>query len=81
MKISPYVMFSFCLTFSLFVYSLAFSAFAFSPTSFLPSLALDVGAFERLLGPCKEIMQRNFEHYEEQLMQLFGTTLDISDAR
>lgn len=43
--------------------------------------ALDVGAFERLLGPCKEIMQRNFEHYEEQLMELFGTTLDISDAR
>lgn len=51
------------------------------PLSLLPSLALDVGAFERLLGPCKEIMQRNFEHYEEQLMQLFGTTLDISDAR
>ena len=42
---------------------------------------LEVGAFERLLGPCKEVMQRNFHHYEEQLMQLFGTTLDISDSR
>ena len=40
---------------------------------------LEVGAFERLLGPCKEVMQRNFQHYEEQLMKLFGTTLDISD--
>jgi cAMP-dependent protein kinase regulator len=42
---------------------------------------LDVGAFERLLGPCMEIMKRNFEHYEEQLMQLFGTTMDITDTR
>ena len=42
---------------------------------------LDVGAFERLLGPCMDIMKRNFGHYEEQLMQLFGTTLDITDTR
>lgn len=42
---------------------------------------LDVGAFERLLGPCMEVMKRNFSHYEEQLMQLFGTTLDITDTR
>ena len=43
--------------------------------------ALDVSAFERLLGPCMEVMKRNFEHYEEQLMQLFGTTMDITDTR
>ena len=43
--------------------------------------ALDVAAFERVLGPCMEVMKRNFEHYEEQLMQLFGTTLDITDAQ
>ena len=41
---------------------------------------LKVGAFERLLGPCMDIMKRNFQHYEEQLMQLFGTTLDITDT-
>jgi cAMP-dependent protein kinase regulator len=46
-----------------------------------PSTVLDVGAFERLLGPCMDVMKRNFEHYEEQLMQLFGTTLDIADTR
>jgi hypothetical protein len=28
-----------------------------------------------------DVMKRNFEHYEEQLMQLFGTTLDIADTR
>ena len=61
----------------------------FSDHSLPPSLpplplsltALDVGAFERLLGPCMEVMKRNFGHYEEQLMQLFGTTLDITDTR
>ena len=45
------------------------------------SPVLDVAAFERLLGPCMDIMKRNFEHYEEQLMQLFGTTMDITDYR
>ena len=28
-----------------------------------------------------DIMKRNFEHYKEQLMHLFGTTLDITDTR
>lgn len=42
---------------------------------------LEVGAFERLLGPCMEVMKRNFQHYEEQLMELFGTTMDITDTR
>lgn len=46
-----------------------------------PTPVLDVAAFERLLGPCMDIMKRNFEHYEEQLMQLFGTTMDITDYR
>lgn len=31
---------------------------------------LDVQAFERLLGPCKEIMSRNVELYEQQLKQI-----------
>ncbi|XP_003382968.1 PREDICTED: cAMP-dependent protein kinase type II-alpha regulatory subunit-like [Amphimedon queenslandica] len=43
--------------------------------------ALDVGAFERLLGPCIDLMRRNISNYEEQLVQLFGESFDISDAR
>ena len=31
---------------------------------------LDVSAFERLLGPCKEIMQRNVELYAKELAEL-----------
>lgn len=31
---------------------------------------LEVGAFERLMGPCMEIMKRNIETYEEQLKRL-----------
>ncbi|GAB1598877.1 cAMP-dependent protein kinase type II regulatory subunit-like [Argonauta hians] len=30
---------------------------------------LNVGAFERLLGPCMDIMKRNIETYEEQLVR------------
>jgi len=33
---------------------------------------LDASAFERLLGPCMDIMKRNKEHYEEMLVQAFG---------
>ncbi|CAH1399547.1 unnamed protein product [Nezara viridula] len=36
---------------------------------------LDVDAFERLLGPCMDIMKRNFETYETQLNQLFGKSI------
>eukprot|EP00105_Crassostrea_gigas_P026984 XP_011448159.2 PREDICTED: cAMP-dependent protein kinase type II regulatory subunit isoform X3 [Crassostrea gigas] len=31
---------------------------------------LDVQAFERLLGPCMDIMKRNIDEYEEQLIQI-----------
>jgi len=41
---------------------------------------LDVDAFERLLGACREIMKRNIQHYEEQLVRIFGST-QISDLR
>ncbi|PIO38252.1 hypothetical protein AB205_0178180, partial [Aquarana catesbeiana] len=43
-------------------------------------LAMDVQAFERLLGPCMEIMKRNIANYEEQLVALFGTNMDITDS-
>lgn len=42
-------------------------------------LIMDVQAFERLLGPCKEIMKRNIAHYEEQLVALFGSSMDLRD--
>uniref|UniRef100_A0A3P8YLC5 cAMP-dependent protein kinase type II regulatory subunit n=1 Tax=Esox lucius TaxID=8010 RepID=A0A3P8YLC5_ESOLU len=42
-------------------------------------LVMDVQAFERLLGPCMDIMKRNILNYEEQLAALFGSTADIPD--
>jgi cAMP-dependent protein kinase regulator len=40
---------------------------------------LDVKAFERLLGPCKDIMKRNIEFYKQQLHELFGSSLGIGE--
>uniref|UniRef100_A0A3Q2CNX0 Protein kinase cAMP-dependent type II regulatory subunit beta n=1 Tax=Cyprinodon variegatus TaxID=28743 RepID=A0A3Q2CNX0_CYPVA len=40
-------------------------------------LVLDVKAFERLLGPCMDIMKRNIANYEEQLVALFGSSTEI----
>ncbi|XP_030633416.1 protein kinase, cAMP-dependent, regulatory, type II, alpha, B isoform X2 [Chanos chanos] len=40
-------------------------------------LVIDVQAFERLLGSCKEIMKRNIASYEEQLVALFGSSVDL----
>jgi len=42
---------------------------------------LDVDAFERLLGPCMDIMKRNAEDYEQQLVAIFGSKSEISDIR
>jgi len=42
---------------------------------------LDVGAFERLLGPCMDIMKRDTRKYEEQLVKIFGSKANISDLR
>jgi len=42
---------------------------------------LDVQAFERLLGPCMDIMKRNMRNYEEQLVKIFGSKANISDLR
>ncbi|KAH0947626.1 hypothetical protein HN011_004400 [Eciton burchellii] len=42
---------------------------------------LDVEAFERLLGPCMEVMKRNIEDYEDQLVKIFGSKNNISDIR
>jgi cAMP-dependent protein kinase regulator len=40
---------------------------------------LDVAAFERVLGPCMDIMKRNIDAYEEQLVQIFGSKINIAD--
>lgn len=42
---------------------------------------LDVQAFERLLGPCMDIMKRSISDYEDQLVQIFGDKANISDLR
>jgi len=42
---------------------------------------LDVDAFERLLGPCMEIMKRNVQDYEQQLVSIFGSKSEITDIR
>jgi len=39
---------------------------------------LDVSAFERLLGPCVDIMKRNMDEYEQQLVKVFGSKAKIS---
>lgn len=48
---------------------------------FFQNSVLDVGAFERLLGPCMNIMKRNFNHYEDQLVKLFGSKSNVTDLR
>ncbi|XP_045931767.1 protein kinase, cAMP-dependent, regulatory, type II, alpha, B isoform X2 [Micropterus dolomieu] len=40
-------------------------------------LVIDIQAFERLLGPCMDIMKRNISQYEDQLVALFGSSLDL----
>lgn len=42
---------------------------------------LDVDAFERLLGPCMEIMKRNIDDYNTQVIRIFGSKNNITDTR
>ncbi|KAM9408400.1 protein kinase, cAMP-dependent, regulatory, type II, alpha, B [Pholidichthys leucotaenia] len=37
-------------------------------------LVIDIRAFERLLGPCMDILKRNISQYEDQLVAIFGTS-------
>ena len=41
---------------------------------------LDVSAFERLLGPCMDVMKRNIDDYEEKLIEVFGSKVKIRFA-
>ena len=40
---------------------------------------LDIDAFERLLGPCVEIMQKNIPDYRDQLRKLFGEKFSLEN--
>lgn len=42
---------------------------------------LDVNAFERLLGPCMDVMKDRVDDYEDQLVRIFGSKANISDIR
>ncbi|KAF6021181.1 Pka-R2 [Bugula neritina] len=42
---------------------------------------LAVEAFERLLGPCMDIMRRNMVAYDEDMIRAFGGKDKISDLR
>ncbi|XP_055314018.1 cAMP-dependent protein kinase type II regulatory subunit [Sitodiplosis mosellana] len=42
---------------------------------------LDVDAFERLLGPCMDLMKRSIGDYETQLIKIFGSKNNITDIR
>uniref|UniRef100_A0A3Q0KLT7 cAMP-dependent protein kinase type II regulatory subunit n=1 Tax=Schistosoma mansoni TaxID=6183 RepID=A0A3Q0KLT7_SCHMA len=48
----------------------AASAYAVGETKLA---VLDVASFERLMGPCLKVMQRNIDTYEKQLSELLGT--------
>lgn len=43
------------------------------------SAVIDAQTFERLLGCCKEVLKSNIAQYEEQLVALFGSSLDLRD--
>lgn len=42
---------------------------------------LDVQAFERLMGPCMDVLKRNINEYEEQLSNIFGKSVTMQDMR
>ncbi|XP_037831270.1 cAMP-dependent protein kinase type II-alpha regulatory subunit isoform X1 [Kryptolebias marmoratus] len=52
----------------------AASAYAVGSTK---CLVIDIQAFERLLGPCMDIMKRNISQYKDQLVALFGSSDDL----
>lgn len=56
----------------------AASAYACGPTKLA---VLDVGSFERLLGPCLNILQRNIDGYEAKLKSVFGTLDKVPELR
>lgn len=54
------------------------SAYAVDDTTLV---FLDVEAFERILGPCIQIMKRNIQEYEQLLLQIFNSKTNITNIR
>ena len=63
------------------MFLIVYNTYFVIPADYIAFPVLDVSAFERLLGPCVEIMSRNVCNYEEQLTALFGEQLTIDDLR
>ena len=42
---------------------------------------LDREAFERLLGPCMDVMKREMHHYEQELQKVFGADVHIDELK
>lgn len=42
---------------------------------------LDREAFERLLGPCMDVMKREVENYEAELQRALGSNVHLSGHR
>lgn len=42
---------------------------------------LDVDSFERLLGPCLDIMRRNIDDYQSQMNAIFGSMESVPELR
>lgn len=40
-------------------------------------VVLDIAAFERLMGPCMDIMKRNIDYYEEQMSAILGSKAEL----
>lgn len=55
--------------------------FFFLFISYFARVVIDVDTFERLLGPCMDIMKRNIDDYESQLIKIFGSKSNIADIR
>lgn len=55
------------------------AASAFACSNDTKCAILDVDAFERLLGPCVKIMQKNIPDYEEELRKLFGNNFNLAE--
>lgn len=53
----------------------------FVSRAFTNNVVIDVEAFERLLGPCMDLMKRNIDDYESQLVKIFGSKTNIADIR
>ena len=65
---------------ALFLWQISSKKYFLKWCKFFSLTVLDTMAFERLLGPCMDIMKRNTEEYEEQLVRVFGSKVSVSNS-